>query len=163
MEVHKNILRIVILATAVFAILVSCSDGGKEPGIKFPVDEQGYPKNVVVINEEQYDLMGEDEQMKEIPVKLDEDAIVKVTLPQKIPTHFWTIEEKESVMIDSYNKSDADVENEVEGISSMLQDFKFTCAPGESVSFKWVNIDEFGKSFDDKESDYTLTLRFMSS
>ena len=81
---------------------------------------------------------------------------IEVILPQYLPVNLWSIEEKETIDLTNYNKKELSVRQDVEGKSAFVQKFTFTM-DDTSILFKWSNVRECGKSFNEKEKDYLLT------
>ena len=130
----------------------------------FPTDEAGYPdKDAVMINGEVYETgfgdEGEDSGYEmNMQVKAADDGSVIVVLPQIIPTHTWDMEEKEDVILKSFETTKTDVTEPVDGPSDTLQSFTFTADSGSMVLFKWVNVNEAGKAFSEKAADREIRV-----
>lgn len=137
----------------------------------FPLDEKGYPlKNIVIINGEQYPLDNIEEAIldahleKEIDIKLGDETgnMVEVILPQNNPICLWSIEAKAYIDLISYSKNTIKIDdkNMLEGTSANLQTFRFRVYEDDvSVSFKWSNVNEKEKFFNDKKENYLLKLK----
>ena len=82
---------------------------------------------------------------------------IEVILPQYLPVNLWSIEEKETIDLTNYNKKELSVRQDVEGKSAFVQKFTFTMND-TSILFKWSNVRECGKSFNEKEKDYLLKI-----
>ena len=82
---------------------------------------------------------------------------IEVILPQYLPVNLWSIEEKETIDLTNYNKKELSVRQDVEGKSAFVQKFTFTM-DDTSILFKWSNVRECGKSFNEKEKDYLLEI-----
>lgn len=59
-------------------------------------------------------------------------------------------------------KKQLNIKSELEGPSDEIQIFKFIMLDGE-VKFKWSNIYELGKSFEEKKEDYLLVIENTSN
>lgn len=133
---------------------------------KFPRDKQGYPKcNVVIINGTEFSIKDLSKSLmrnnldQEIKLQdIREGDRIEVILPQYLPINLWSIEEKETIDFINYNKKDLTVQQAVEGRSAFVQKFIFTLENDTSILFKWSNVQECGKSFDEKEKEYLLKI-----
>lgn len=176
MAIHKKVLSIMFCAFVVSTILLSGCNGGatleKNAKTEFPMDEKGYPQgNVVIINGRVHNLdkiknaLTSSHVESEIGLKLEEESgnVVEVTLPQRIPICLWSIEMKDYIDLVSYSNDTIEIEdkNKLEGPSPNLQTFRFKVYKENdvTVSFKWSNINEIEKSFNDKEAYYLLKLK----
>lgn len=176
MDMHKKILNILICILVSTAIVLGgCNGGvtlGKNTKTEFPMDEKGYPQgNVVIINGRVHNLdkiknaLTSSHVESEIGLKLEEESgnVVEVTLPQRIPICLWSIEMKDYIDLVSYSNDTIEIEdkNKLEGPSPNLQTFRFKVYKENdvTVSFKWSNINEIEKSFNDKEAYYLLKLK----
>lgn len=96
-------------------------------------------------------------------IELKDLKVVEVTLPQRIPICLWSIEMKDYIDLVSYSNDTIEIEdkNKLEGPSPNLQTFRFKVYKENdvTVSFKWSNINEIEKSFNDKEAYYLLKLK----
>lgn len=88
---------------------------------------------------------------------------MEVILPQKSPICLWSIEAKDYIDLKSYSKDTIkiDSKNMLEGVSANLQTFRFSVYKDNdvSVSFKWSNVNEIEKAFNDKKEYYLLKLK----
>ena len=91
-------------------------------------------------------------------VKVADDGSVTVVLPQIIPTHTWNMEEKEDVLLKSFETTKTDVTEPIDGPSDTLQSFTFIADSGSTVLFKWVNVNEAGKAFSEKAADREIRV-----
>jgi len=160
---NKKILIIVSACAFLFALSV-CS--AKKKDINFPKDSKGYPKsNVILVNGEETVLpditLTDGKMIHEVNAKIRKDGTVVVVLPQGIPINQWYIQESEEIKLISYiRESLFDGPGEkLEGPSSEIQTFCFSSAPSNTVLFKWVNINQSRKAFDEKDEDYLLKVR----
>ncbi len=136
------------------------------------MDEKGYPQdNVVIINGRVHNLdkiknaLASSHVESEIDLEMGEKSenVVEVTLPQLTPICLWSIEMKDYIDLVSYSNDTIKIEdkNKLEGPSPNLQTFRFKVYKENdvTVSFKWSNINEIEKSFNDKEAYYLLKLK----
>ncbi len=156
--------KTVSLALALsIGIMTGCGASGSGDR-EFPTDEAGYPeKDAVMINGEVYEMgfgdEGEDSGYEmNMQVKAADDGSVTVVLPQIIPTHTWDMEEKEDVILKSFETTKTDVTEPCDGPSDTLQSFTFTADSGSTVLFKWVNVNEAGKAFSEKTADREIRV-----
>ncbi|HIV80055.1 MAG TPA: hypothetical protein IAB13_03725 [Candidatus Avanaerovorax faecigallinarum] len=161
---RKFFARAASLALALsIGIMTGCSTSGSDDS-EFPTDEAGYPdKDAVMINGEVYETgfgdEGEDSGYEmSMQVKVADDGSVTVVLPQIIPTHTWNMEEKEDVILKSFETTKTDVTEPCDGPSDTLQSFTFIAESGSTVLFKWVNVNEAGKAFSEKAADREIRV-----
>lgn len=172
MDIDKRILvAISLISLLIFAIGCGRNGGEKRAQIDFPKDANGYPqRDIVVINGEKYDLDNIEKaivtsQIKhEINLKLTgKTETLEVILPQNNPINLWSIEDSKYMDLVSYNKEPVTIENKdmLEGASVNLQKFRITIPQDENInlSFKWANVNEIEKSFNDKVENYLLTIK----
>ncbi|SHF06827.1 hypothetical protein SAMN02745784_02692 [Tissierella praeacuta DSM 18095] len=166
---------IVMFLTTMLIFFVGCSNSNViENGeqIDFPKNDNGYPQgNIVVINGEEYHLDKIEQAIvnshieHEIDLKLNDKAedFVEVILPQNNPISLWSVETKEYIDLVSYSKDELKIEdkNILDGVSANLQTFRFIISKENDVtiSFKWSNINEIEKSFNDKVEYYLLKIK----
>lgn len=146
-----------VAAAAMITAMAGCEN--EERSSTFPLDENGYmTRDVIFINGEKYDLNPEEKD----GVKIDkveaagEDGEITIEMTQWIPTHLWSIEPKENVRLKKYELTEIEQENDSDGVSPYVQSFTFDAAPGETVMFKWHNVNEQGKAFSDVKEDRLL-------
>lgn len=155
MKKNKKILIGSLLVLTVY-LLSGCK---KEKDTEFPKDKQGYPKHdIVLINGKEYKLSGTE---KEIEMKLPKDETLEISLPQYQPTHFWCMEENVTLNVTNYNKKEMSVPEKLEGVTSNVQNFCVNVTKDNNVSFKWVNVNECGKTFAEKKADYLLKIKIV--
>lgn len=149
-----------ILIAGLFVLTVCLLSGcQKEKDTAFPKDKQGYPKHdIVLINGKEYKLNGTEQ---EIEVKLPKDEILEISLPQYQPTHFWCMEDNVTLNVTNYNKKEVDVPKMLEGVTANVQNFCVNVTKDNIVTFKWVNVNECGKSFSEKKADYQLKINVV--
>lgn len=160
---NKKIL-IITFAFALLFALSGCSK--KEKDINFPKDSEGYPKsNVMLINGEETELQDitliDGKMSHVVNAKNRKDGTVVVVLPQGIPFNQWYIQESEEIKLISYMTESLfnGAGEKLEGLSSEIQTFCFSAPPSSTVLFKWVNTNQSGKSFDEKDEDYLLKVK----
>lgn len=173
MDLYKRILACVLLLVTL--TLVGCnsiSDMERNTTMDFPKTDKGYPQgNIVMINGKEYPLKNIEEATAnskisyeiELNLKDKAEGTIDVVLPQNSSINLWSIESNERIDLISYNKINCEIKNTdmIEGISSKLQKFQFVVPPEEdtSVSFKWSNVNEIEKSFNDKQESYLLIIK----
>lgn len=101
------------------------------------------------------------EKEKEIEMKLPKDETLEISLPQYQPSHFWCMEENITLNVMNYNKKEVSVPEKLEGVTSNVQKFSLNVTENNNVSFKWVNVNECGKSFSEKQADYLLKIKIV--
>lgn len=171
MKKYKVVLTILIFVFTISLtfLLVGCNEEllmEEKVDVEFPVDENGYPKNnIVLINNKSYpiQLVGDSQSNSEIKIKIEKKSdIVDIVLPRYLPINSWSIEEREYMSLISYNRINFPIKdkNMSEGISSELQRFKINVPMDENteILFKWSNINEIDKVFNDKKEDYLLKI-----
>lgn len=164
MAKNKNLL----IALSFFAILltmIGCSDRQKESS--FPKDNCGYPqKNIMVINGKEEvlpgftDILMGEKFTHRVTAKKQKDGFVTVMVPKASAINQWCIEESEDVKVIMY-KTESLLENakeKIEGASDEIQMFKFSSETNHVVKLKWVNINQIGKAFSEKEENYLLEI-----
>lgn len=167
-KVVSTILIFVFTISLTF-LLVGCNEKllmEEKVDVEFPVDENGYPKNnIVLINNKSYpiQLVGDSQSNSEIKIKIEKKSdIVDIVLPRYLPINSWSIEEREYMSLISYNRINFPIKdkNMSEGISSEIQRFKINVQMDENteILFKWSNINEIDKLFNDKKEDYLLKI-----
>ena len=158
--------KILVSLTVTLLFLLSGCSSNKRETVSFPKDDLGNPKrDVIVINSEEMELpdfkntIDEDKKMHTVNVKEQKDGTVVVALPQGRPTNNWYIEEKEEIKLVSYNTESLDGKkrDKPEGGSDEIQTFTFITSLN-LIRFKWVNINQSGKSFEDKSESYKLDV-----
>lgn len=136
---------------------------------KFPTEKKGYPKkDVVLINGKEYSLadiqksFGESGIINQIELQMDStETQITVVLPRIQPTLLWSMEEQENIDLISYKEEKYTVHGEMrDGESAEIQIFVFKINrdSDQRIRFKWSNVNEQGKSFQEKEGVYTLEL-----
>lgn len=169
----KILVSIFMIVILIFSTGCNNSNGLKNQNqTDFPKDDKGYPeRNIVIVNGEEYNLDNIEKTAVDSPVQHEIDLelseedgnIVEIILPQINPINIWSIENKENVDLVLYSKDELIIEenNMLEGVSANLQKFRFTVPQDEDtyVSFKWANVNEIKKSFDDKKERYLLTIK----
>ena len=176
MTIHRKMLRVLLLSFIV-SLGSGCGNAVNERNenfdrmeyIEFPRDEQGYPRrNVVIINKSEYTLNNIEKSHtashidQEIQLQgIEEGDNIEVILPQYLPAYFWSIEEKETIDLINYSKSEVSIEQALEGKSAYIQKFTFYIANDKNVLLKWSNISECGKSFTEKNEEYLLKISFI--
>lgn len=136
---------------------------------KFPTEKKGYPKkDVVLINGKEYSLadiqksFGESEIINQIELQMDStETQITVVLPRIQPTLLWSMEEQENIDLICYKEEKYTVHGEMrDGESAEIQIFVFKINrdSDQRIRFKWSNVNEQGKSFQEKEGVYTLEL-----
>lgn len=171
MKKYKVVLTILIFVFTISLtfLLVGCNEKllmEEKVDVEFPVDENGYPKNnIVLINNKSYpiQLVGDSQSNSEIKIKIEKKSdIVDIVLPRYLPINSWSIEEREYMSLISYNRINFPIKdkNMSEGISSEIQRFKINVQMDENteILFKWSNINEIDKLFNDKKEDYLLKI-----
>lgn len=98
---------------------------------------------------------------KEIEMKLPKDETLEISLPQYQPTHFWCMEENITLNVMNYNKKEVSVPEKLEGVTSNVQNFCVNVTKDNIVTFKWVNVNECGKSFSEKKAAYLLKIKIV--
>lgn len=156
---NKSVL--IVMAAVLLLSFSACSvkKTGSEDGLNFPKDSQGYPKrNVILVNGKKVELS--DQKSSVTDAKIREDGTVMISLPQGLPINNWYIEENENIKLVSYttNTSLDKTEGDREGQSAEIQTFIFRTTKIEPVLFKWVNVEQSGKSFEEKEEEYLLKV-----
>ncbi|EFE27711.1 hypothetical protein HMPREF0389_01342 [Filifactor alocis ATCC 35896] len=176
MSIYKKI-SIALLMISMIILFVACRNHVKlnnKEEVFFPKGDNGYPQNnIVMINGKQYLLkhiesaMNNSHVIHEIDLELSEETegMVEVILPQNIPINFWSIGVNEEIDFISYHKIDYPIEDKdiVEGVSATLQKFCFI-VPLEkdtSISFKWSNVNEIEKSFNDRDENYLFKIKIF--
>lgn len=157
----------ILIITFAFALLFALSGySKKEKDINFPKDSEGYPKsNVMLINGEETELQDitliDGKMSHVVNAKNRKDGTVVVVLPQGIPFNQWYIQESEEIKLISYMTESLfnGPGEKLEGPSSEIQTFCFSAPPSSTVLFKWVNTNQSGKSFDEKDEDYLLKVK----
>ncbi len=142
--------------------------------IDFPKNDNGYPQgNIVIINGKEYHLDRIEQAIVSSPIKHEIDLklggeagdIVEVILPQYNPISLWSIETKEYIDLVSYSKDALKIEDKhmIDGISANLQTFRFIISKENdaTISFKWSNINEIEKSFNDQVEYYLLKIKIF--
>ncbi len=170
MAIHPKVLRLLFLGLLTF-VISGCENATNRSGdeaftTEFPRDKQGYPKcNIVIINGAEYTLKNwggshiKSHIDQEIELQgIKEGDCLEVILPQYLPINFWSMEEKETIDLINYNKSELSVHQTVEGVSAYIQKFTFTITNDKNLLFKWSNVNECGKSFTEKEDEYLLRI-----
>jgi|GEM_PF-7052354 len=176
MAENKRILRLLLIVAAA-GILAGCGNAAKaEQASKdaaaegtaaadFPRDDIGVPDAVVMVDGTAYELEGFDAaaggSRQELELTVETDTAAEIVLPVISPTHFWSLEETEEVSLVSYDKKAWwELSEELEGEVAALQRFKVEL-PAEAstyIRFKWANVNEIGRAFDDKAEDYYLCI-----
>ena len=172
MSIYKKI-SIALLMISMIILFVACRNHVKlnnKEEVFFPKGDNGYPQNnIVMINGKQYLLkhiesaMNNSHVIHEIDLELSEET--EGILPQNIPINFWSIGVNEEIDFISYHKIDYPIEDKdiVEGVSATLQKFCFI-VPLEkdtSISFKWSNVNEIEKSFNDRDENYLFKIKIF--
>ena len=155
-----------VILVPTFLLLVGCSKTeNQRNNIDFPLDENGYPKNdVVIVNGKSYplEIVKSSNRETEVAIKIDKDKDeVEIVVPQYLPINIWSVDEKNILNLTSYSKIDFKIEDKdmLEGISNSVQSFKLQVPQGETtILLKWSNVNEIEKTFKDKNEDYLLKI-----
>lgn len=166
------IIMISLLFLSVF-ILSSCNNKNTdthEKSVDFPLDDKGYPQNnVVIINGNTYsiDLKNNSNENSKTKTKIelnlsDDKKDIEIILPQYLPINSWFFDEKNYINLKTYEKLEYPIkkDNMIEGISPFVLKFNIEVSDSETTElvFKWANINEANKSFEDKNEDYLLKI-----
>lgn len=173
--IKKKRFFIIVISFLILSVFMLSSCNNKntdthETHVDFPVDDKGYPQNnVVIINGNTYSINLKNNSNKtskidaKIELKLsDDEKDVEIILPQYLPINNWFIEEKNYINLKSYEKLEYPIkkDNMIEGITPFVQKFNIEVSVSEATElvFKWANINEANKSFEDKNEDYLLKI-----
>ncbi|WP_454963606.1 hypothetical protein [Filifactor alocis] len=176
MSIYKKI-SIALLMISMIILFVACRNHVKlnnKEEVFFPKGDNGYPQNnIVMINGKQYLLKhietatNNSHVIHEIDLELSDETegMVEVILPQNNPINFWSIEMNEEIDFISYHKIEFDIEDKdmIDGVSGTLQKFCFIVPQEEStsISFKWANVNEIEKSFNDRDENYLFKIKIF--
>lgn len=141
----------------------------------FPLDEKGYPReDVLQIEEEYYEMplmrnaYGDTAVSHRLEVRKQGDSeTIHIVLPRRSPTHRWSLEETEDIRMIGYQEVECAKrkgEKEVlEGVSDILQVFEVSADydTDHEIRFKWCNINEVEKSFEEKKENYLLRIKVL--
>ena len=153
--------RVIIGAAALVAVITAMAGcENEEIPSTFPLGEDGYmTQDVIFINGRKVDLNPEEKdgaKIDKVEAAAGEDGEITIEMTQWISTHLWSMETKENVLLKNYELIEIEREDDSEGVSPYFQSFTFEAEPGETVMFKWHNVNEQGKAFSEIQEDRLL-------
>lgn len=172
MGINKNILRISAVFIIIFiSVLLVCiynlnnslqdkTNTSKTDKIEFPVDNEGYPKDsVILINGKEYNL--KKEQTITINKENIKDNLV-IILPEGSAIYRWFLKEDKDIDLMSYMRTGIPIKSTVkEGNSNIITKYEFNKPDTGIIEFKKSNINEKGKEYLSKEPISKLIIKVL--
>ncbi len=167
MGIYKRVLKLTMIVFALLS-LAACSSSGYDVQ-KFPIGEKGSPLKKVIVNNKEYELKNiysDEPQSLDIQVELKEtdSSYINIILPKLIPGYSWHIDEKFYWAVKEYKIEEIqnDKSKNYEGASNELQIFTIDTSriEGFSINFRWININENEKTFNERKVSYTVNIKW---
>lgn len=168
MAINKRVLTILISVILITVLFSACNSSNKKP--IFPLDADGKTnRNVVLINNTEYSITPRkdangvdlDESVTvsdSIDVKTDGETLT-VVLPQVSPVMTWRTDTDANIVKQEEKNAIGDREP-AEGESGNIQIFTVKKpADGKTLRFKFVNINDAEKPFDEVVSAREITIK----
>ena len=170
MAINKRVLTILISVILITVLFSACNSSNKKP--IFPLDADGKTnRNVVLINNTEYSITPRkdangvdlDESVTvsdSIDVKTDGETLT-VALPQVSPVMTWRTDTDTNIVKQEENNAIGDREP-AEGESGNIQIFTVKKPDGgKSLCFKFVNINDVEKPFDEVVAAREITINIQ--
>lgn len=167
MAINKRVLTILISVILITVLFSACNSSNKKP--IFPLDADGKTnRNVVLINNTEYSITPRkdangvdlDESVTvsdSIDVKTDGETVT-VVLPQVSPVMTWRTDTDTNIVKQEEKNAIGDKEA-LEGESGNIQIFTVKKPDGgKSLCFKFVNINDAEKPFDEVVAAREITI-----
>ena len=167
MAINKRVLTILISVILITVLFSACNSSNKKP--IFPLDADGKTnRNVVLINNTEYSITPRkdangadlDESVTvsdSIDVKTDGETVT-VVLPQISPVMTWRTDTDANIVKQEEKNAIGDREP-AEGESGNIQIFTVKKPDGgKSLCFKFVNINDAEKPFDEVVAAREITI-----
>lgn len=167
---NKKSRILILIGIIVVAMLSGCGKVKDSNTIEVKLDEDGYPLyNVIYLDNTEYEIPGEIFQEEKISHELEHELLkskkVTVILPVVMPIWTWEFDSTQDgveILKDEIIYPEADLPYDIDGPTNSLQ--RITIEISEDIEipilhFKWVNINEEDKEFEDMLEHYLLSIK----